>query len=560
MGRSSRKFWKWQVLTIVVSLLTVPTRGMEDYKLLKKETKDFKIHEMMNKEELIKYFAVSKPHEVPDYDISYPTSVNDEGHELQEHEIFKRNLNPSIEQRFYHMDAFGKRYLLNVTKNENLLGPNFHIEMRNPDGSISVSGAPHRNFYHGHLFSKPDSFVAVSDNQGLSGAIRTSADEMLFVQPLANRLFEGYKSLSKQRPHLVVKRTVKELNQLTEQIFEEEELPKPQEDWDYAESEITDYHSQHKFLEVIYVGDHLITQQIGLIELPEMLLIIGNVVARMFTDSTFGEKKITYVITKIVILSNGELKYFKNATNGAKLTAFGRWMRKTNPADDEDPNHVDIGTLFTSYTGGGLALSGGMCSYRDVRSVVGSIGLSSSAIAAHENFHNFGFGHDIDRGCSNGRNIMSTYVPSGNAAFTWSNCSRQYAQNFLRSHWSRCLNDIPQAKRPTLPPLIQGQFPGTIFDGDKQCEWKHSFGYKQCLKESCSTLFCTRNGITCYSSGGTPADGTKCGDGKWCIRGSCVDNGSPPVHGNWGSWSEYTSCTRTCGGGVQHRTRECDNP
>jgi hypothetical protein len=56
------------------------------------------------------------------------------------------------------------------------------------------------------------------------------------------------------------------------------ELPKPQEDWDYAESEITDYHSQHKFLEVIYVGDHLITQQIGLIELPEMLLIIGNVV------------------------------------------------------------------------------------------------------------------------------------------------------------------------------------------------------------------------------------------------------------------------------------------
>jgi hypothetical protein len=37
----------------------------------------------------------------------------------------------------------------------------------------------------------------------------------------------------------------------------------------------------------------------------------------------------------------------------------------------------------------GLALSGGMCSYRDVRSVVGSIGLSSSAIAAHENFHKY---------------------------------------------------------------------------------------------------------------------------------------------------------------------------
>ncbi len=47
---------------------------------------------------------------------------------------------------------------------------------------------------------------------------------------------------------------------------------------------------------------------------------------------------------------------------------------------------------------------------------------------------------------------------------------------------------------------------------------------------------------------------------QWCIRGSCVDNGSPAVHGNWGSWSEYTSCTRTCDGGVQHRTRECNSP
>lgn len=57
-------------------------------------------------------------------------------------------------------------------------------------------------------------------------------------------------------------------------------LPKPQQDWSYAEYEIPDTQSEHKFLEVIYVGDHLITQQIGLIELPEMLLIIGNVVRK----------------------------------------------------------------------------------------------------------------------------------------------------------------------------------------------------------------------------------------------------------------------------------------
>ena len=32
------------------------------------------------------------------------------------------------------------------------------------------------------------------------------------------------------------------------------------------------------------------------------------------------------------------------------------------------------------------------------------------------------------------------------------------------------------------------------------------------------------------------------------------------VHGNWGSWSEYGVCTKTCGGGSQKRLRSCNNP
>lgn len=30
--------------------------------------------------------------------------------------------------------------------------------------------------------------------------------------------------------------------------------------------------------------------------------------------------------------------------------------------------------------------------------------------------------------------------------------------------------------------------------------------------------------------------------------------------GGWGVWSQFGSCTHTCGGGVQFRNRKCDNP
>ena len=32
------------------------------------------------------------------------------------------------------------------------------------------------------------------------------------------------------------------------------------------------------------------------------------------------------------------------------------------------------------------------------------------------------------------------------------------------------------------------------------------------------------------------------------------------VNGRWGKWGAFTKCTKTCGGGIRERFRQCNNP
>ena len=33
-----------------------------------------------------------------------------------------------------------------------------------------------------------------------------------------------------------------------------------------------------------------------------------------------------------------------------------------------------------------------------------------------------------------------------------------------------------------------------------------------------------------------------------------------PVNGQWGSWGDYSNCSRPCGGGIKYAARDCNNP
>ncbi|XP_032094423.1 A disintegrin and metalloproteinase with thrombospondin motifs 13 isoform X1 [Thamnophis elegans] len=83
----------------------------------------------------------------------------------------------------------------------------------------------------------------------------------------------------------------------------------------------------------------------------------------------------------------------------------------------------------------------------------------------------------------------------------------------------------------------------------------------------CQVLSCHTNladQSTCSRLHVPLLDGTECGINKWCSKGRCssLEDLSPVsmVHGQWSSWTSFTSCSRSCGGGIRSRQRQCNNP
>merc|ERR1711881_301626 len=56
-----------------------------------------------------------------------------------------------------------------------------------------------------------------------------------------------------------------------------------------------------------------------------------------------------------------------------------------------------------------------------------------------------------------------------------------------------------------------------------------------------------------------PAKGGAACEGDSDATEACNEHACP-VHGEWGVWSEFDTCTKSCGGGQQERTRVCDSP
>ncbi|XP_052259939.1 A disintegrin and metalloproteinase with thrombospondin motifs 9-like [Dreissena polymorpha] len=284
------------------------------------------------------------------------------------------------------------------------------------------------------------------------------------------------------------------------------------------------------------------------------------------------------IVVKIVVFqTDGEPKITPNA--GETLKRFCKWQSRNN-APEGNHLHYDTAILLTRQDicrapekcdTLGLAELGTMCDAERSCSVVEDNGISAAYTIAHELGHVFNLPHDGDEPCrrpaynrdpSAKTHIMSPTIDKKTDPWSWSECSAKMLAKFLDAGLGNCLHNKPKNKKYRQKiKEIQIKKSGAIYDVDKQCALMFGRGHRHCqFQKMCSELWCTNfNG--CKTQHMPMADGTICDHGKWCMKGQCVKaKQEKAVKGGWSKWSPYGKCSRSCGGGIKHATRECNNP
>jgi len=524
-----------------------------------------KIHHHMTKREIQKYFGVDTHEQVPEYDVTSPFQADESGnflsYKLHKHARRMRDADePNV--WYYHVKAFGMSLHLNLTKSTNVLAPGMVVQTVNTNGSTEYSKPPHTALYDGHVTSDPNSKVAIGNHDGLKGMINYMGSSF-FMQPLAAHLAKQHGLSGGSRPHLIYRRSLDDVRnecQLSE-TRSKRSSPMEKEARKSLPREVRS--APHKHLEAMLVADHLYLQKFqNDKEATDLLLTLAHIVNSLYHDESVGNIKLTISVVRIALL-HSSLSYTDKDDNGKRLHAVVAWAEGDMPPSDADPQHADQVMLITGSTTGGLAIVGSTCSGVGASVSNGDLGLGSAFILAHESAHALGVGHDSDSkpNCPDGRFIMAVAAPGGKDAFRWSPCSKADIQGFLSGSSSSCLDDNPDSPI-TISNANHFKLPGQVYDGDAQCALQYGAEYKLCTKKQfeCGSLYCTKNGYECKSNVVPPADGTKCGERMWCIKGECVDDGSPMIDGGWSDWSDYGKCSYSCGGGVQYKTRTCTNP
>ncbi|XP_039858074.1 A disintegrin and metalloproteinase with thrombospondin motifs 17 isoform X1 [Simochromis diagramma] len=492
------------------------------------------------------------------------------------------------------LPAFGSNLHLNLTQDSTFLSKDFVVEERYKGESAVVNSLSKNQlcFYSGAIINHTDSLASVSTCGGLMGFIQMG-EESLFIQPAVvhdpSQSFSGLKhQLLRQSRSAKTKSGLdfKRSNYCGAVQGRKKESSSKVNEEGRGKRDAIRLHEVYT-LETVVVADSDMVQYHGGEAAQRFLLTVMNMVYNMFHHPSL-RVRLDIRVTKLMLLYNRPEKLKVGHHGERSLESFchwqhqefgGPWYLGTNhvPGGRDDVPPVDSAVLVTRTDfcvhkdepcdTVGIAYLGGVCSAKKKCVLAEDNGLNLAFTIAHELGHNMGMSHDDDHAtCIGYSHIMSgEWVKGRNPSdLSWSSCSRNDLENFLRSKTSNCLlhTDLRRRYQVQLPPKL----PGMHYSVVEQCQILFGTNATFCSEMEhlmCAGLWCLIEGETsCKTKLDPPLDGTECGADKWCRAGECVSKTPIPQHvdGDWSPWSQWSLCSRTCGTGVQFRQRKCDNP